>query len=88
MKEYDDNTLEGCEIKPVKPNHLLSFNNKEGENVGGFDFNGAEMVFTGQADESAKIFVDWVATVFAGRLSEEYLRGRTDALKDHGILGA
>lgn len=90
MREYDDASLastEGYGVTPPKPNYLLSFNNKEGQTVGGFDFNGSTMVFTGEAEESARVFVNWVATVFAGRLKEEYERGRTDALADHGISG-
>lgn len=89
MKEYDDVThlLEPkLSVTAPKPNYLLSFNNKEGKHVGGFDFNGQKMVFTGEAEESAQIFVDWIATAFAARLKEEYERGRADSLVDHGLL--
>ena len=90
MKEYDDNIIShtgNVGITAPKPNYLLSFNNREGKQVGGFDFNGSKMCFTGEAEESAQIFVDWVATAFAGRLKEEYEKGRADAIEAHDLPG-
>ena len=43
------------------------------------DFNGPKMIFEGDADESAKVFIDWIASAFKGRLDEEYQRGFNDA---------
>jgi hypothetical protein len=37
------------------------------------------MVFTGNAEESAKVFFDWIAKSFAGRLAEEREKRPTDA---------
>lgn len=54
----------------VKPNYNISFHNN-GQEIGKLDFNGPAMVFTGDAEESAKVFIDWVAGSFHGRLEEE-----------------
>jgi hypothetical protein len=57
-------------VSNFKPNYNISFHNN-GQEVGKLDFNGPKMVFTGDAEESAKVFIDWVARSFAGRLEEE-----------------
>jgi len=64
-------------IGNLKPNYNITFNNRDGE-VARFDLNGPELKFTGNVDEGAKIFIDWIATAFKGRLDEE--RGKE--LKD------
>lgn len=61
---------------PLKPNYNITFHNNHdtsgaGKQVGRLDFNGPEMVFEGDAAESAKVFIDWIATAFKGRLEEE-----------------
>jgi hypothetical protein len=53
-----------------KPNYNIAFHNN-GQEIGKLDFNGPALVFTGDAEESAKVFIDWVARSFAGRLEEE-----------------
>jgi hypothetical protein len=53
-----------------KPNYSISFHNNSQE-IGKLDFNGPALVFTGDAEESAKVFIDWVARSFHGRLEEE-----------------
>jgi hypothetical protein len=62
-------------IANIKPNYSLIFHNNHeggtGKQVGKFDFNGPEMIFEGNTEESAKVFVDWVANAFHGRLEEE-----------------
>jgi hypothetical protein len=62
-------------IGQIKPNYSITFqNNSEGgtgKEVGKLDFNGPSLVFTGDAEESAKVFIDWVARSFAGRLEDE-----------------
>lgn len=55
----------------TKPNHNMTFLNQDGKQVGTLDFNGPEMVFTGDADESAKVFFDWIAKSFKARLEQE-----------------
>jgi hypothetical protein len=42
-----------------------------GKQVGKFDFNGPEMIFEGDAAESAKVFIECVANAFHGRLEQE-----------------
>ena len=54
-----------------KPNYNVTFNRDDGERVGELDFNGPEMKFTGNAEESAKIFFDWIAKSFTARLEQE-----------------
>ena len=70
-------------IGNLKPNYNITFNRNDeggtGKEVGKFDFNGPQMLFEGDAEESAKVFVDWVANTFKGRLIEEYKRGFEDA---------
>jgi hypothetical protein len=53
-----------------KPDYNIGFHNN-GKEVGKLDFNGSALVFTGEAEESAKVFFDWIAKSFAGRLEEE-----------------
>lgn len=55
----------------VKPNYTFMFSNTGNKEIGKLDFNGATMQFTGDADASAKIFLDLVMTYFEGRLEEE-----------------
>jgi hypothetical protein len=56
-------------FKP-KPNYNITFHNNVKE-IGKLDFNGPALVFTGDAEESAKVFIDWIARSFHGRLEEE-----------------
>ena len=55
----------------MKPNHNMTFHNQDGKHVGTLDFNGPEMVFTGDADESAKVFFEFIANAFRLRLEQE-----------------
>ena len=57
-------------IRDMKPNYNISFH-KNGQEIGKLDFNGPKLVFTGDAEESAKVFIDWIAGSFHGRLEEE-----------------
>lgn len=54
----------------AKPDYNMTFSNENGL-VGKLDFNGPKMIFTGDAEESAMIFMDWVATSFVDRLRAE-----------------
>jgi hypothetical protein len=54
-----------------KPNYNISFHNHAGEWVGTLDFNTDKLVFTGEVEESAKVFIDFIAKSFAKRLEEE-----------------
>ncbi len=51
-------------------NYNMSFHNASGV-IGTLDFNGPALVFTGEAEESAKVFIDWIAKQFHGRLEQE-----------------
>jgi len=68
-----------------RPNYNISFHRTNasgfnvGEPIGTLDFNGPELKFTGDAEESAKVFIDWIANAFKSRLDEEYKRGHNDA---------
>ena len=64
----------------AKPDYNICFNNsvpdKEGwkqVQIGKLDFNGAVMKFEGNAEESAVVFMDSLATTFQGRLKAEHL---------------
>lgn len=69
----------------VRPNYKFIFHGvnsmgwPNGPAIGSLDFNGPEMKFEGSADESAKVFFDYVAKHFRDRLREEYTRGYNDA---------
>lgn len=56
------------------PNYTIKFFKDTGE-IGCLDFNGPAMVFTGEAEESAKVFFDWIAKSFSQRLEEERRKG-------------
>jgi hypothetical protein len=58
-------------VADFKPNYNISFQNHAGEKVGTLDFNTDKLVFTGDAEESAKVFIDFIAKYFANRLEEE-----------------
>jgi hypothetical protein len=66
-------------VANFKPNYNLTFH-RDGQEIGKFDFNGPEMIFEGDAAESAKVFIDCVANAFRGRLEEEREAGRKEAL--------
>ena len=54
----------------TKPNYNMTFH-RDGKQIGQLDFNGPEMTFTGDADESAKVFFDFIARSFKARLEQE-----------------
>jgi len=72
-------------LRDLKPNYNISFHNNSeggtGKEVGKLDFNGPALVFTGDAEESAKVFIDWVARTFHGRLEEERKAAVPDSIK-------
>jgi hypothetical protein len=95
MEEY---TYEGQVIDPSKllftptiefpkQNYNITFH-RAGDNgfvaqeIGRLDFNGPTMKFDGDLEESAKVFFEWVAKAFEGRLKEEYRRGYEDCLTE------
>ena len=66
----------------LKPNHYMTFTNRDGIQVGALDFNGQAMTFEGSAEESALTFFNFVAHYFDQRLKDEYSRGYNDAKKE------
>lgn len=89
-------TFDGQEIDPskftvkssfefLKSNYNLTFHragDNGAEEVGRLDFNGPALIFEGNAEESALVFIDWIAKAFEGRLKEEYQRGYEDCLTE------
>jgi hypothetical protein len=70
--EYSFNFKQPGQLSMLAPakNYNISFHNN-GQEIGKLDFNGPALVFTGDAEESAKVFIDWIARSFHGRLEEE-----------------
>jgi len=62
------------------PNYNISFH-RDGKQIGKLDFNGDEMVFTGDVHESGKVFFDWIAEAFKGRLEQERANEREACAK-------
>lgn len=54
----------------IKQNYCMAFHNGE-KQIGLLDFNGDAMKFEGDAEASAKVFFDCLATWFEKRLEEE-----------------
>ena len=77
-------------IGQPKPNYNVTFTNGE-KTIGRIDMNGDEMTFEGDADASAKKFMDFLAGYFGQRLKEEREKERDkfwDALMsdlEHGV---
>jgi hypothetical protein len=67
-------------LRATKPSYMLSFN-KEGKQVGTFDFNEGKMHFEGELSESGKVFVDWVLGAFKQRLDDAVLTEREACAK-------
>jgi len=67
-------------LMEMKPNYNITFH-RDGKQVGVLDFNGPEMTFTGDADESAKVFFDFIAGWFKGRLEQERVDEREACAK-------
>jgi hypothetical protein len=57
-------------LSAIKPNHYICLFNDGGE-VCKLDFNGPELKFTGNPDEGAKVFLDFVSKYFVQRLKDE-----------------
>ena len=91
-KEYVLKDTGKLGILNFKPNYSITFHcgNRQ---VGALDFNGPEMTFIGDMDESAKLFLELVATSFKTRLEQERAEEREACAKvcenqaDDGIEG-
>lgn len=67
-------------LSDVKPSYTFSLHNGD-KTVGTLDFNGPELRFTGDADASAKVFIDAIADTFVGRLKQERAQALEEAAK-------
>jgi hypothetical protein len=61
-----------------KPSYNITFYRDGGEKAGELDFNGPEMKFTGNAEESAKVFFNWIAQSFSRRLKDERVAAQSE----------
>jgi hypothetical protein len=86
MDEYTDykthSTMPYGKMEFAKPNHTIQFH-QDNKVVGTLDFNGPQMKFEGDMDESCRLFLQFVAQSFDGRLKEEYQRGYEAAKKEN-----
>ena len=80
MNYTSETVAAGYVIGDLKPNYNMVFHGETGE-CGRLDFNGPAMIFAGNAEESAKIFFDWIAQYFAQRLLDERNAGLEQAAK-------
>ncbi len=53
------------------PSYTITFYKDGQGQIGKLDFSGPAMVFEGDAEESARVFFDYIATRFKGRLEAE-----------------
>ena len=67
-------------ITQAKPDYNVTFTNGE-KTIGRIDMNGDVMTFEGDADASAKKFMDFLAGYFAQRLKEEREKEREACAK-------
>jgi hypothetical protein len=63
------------------PNYTFIFGNVTKPEIGKMDFSGDRMVFTGDADEAAKLFLTMVDHYFQQRLKDEYNLGFKDGME-------
>ena len=61
----------------ITPDYNMCFT-KGGKQIGKLDFNGPELIFTGDLAPSARVFLDYLAQCFRTRLEQEYNNGYTD----------
>lgn len=65
-----------------KPDYSVTFSNKD-KRIGALDFNDDVMKFEGEAEESAKIFFDWLLGMFEKRVKDAYQEGYEAAKKEN-----
>jgi hypothetical protein len=54
----------------TQPNYSITFNHDKVGEVGRFDFNDGVLRFTGNVDESGKIFIDFLLDAFGNKIKE------------------
>jgi len=89
-KEYVLKDTEKLPTLNFKPNYSIYFH-RGNEQVGMLDFNGPEMTFSGDMDESAILFIEVIANSFKARLEQEravgYREGHMAALAQRTWVG-
>ena len=88
-QEYDNKfywttTNNNLSIGTIKPDYNICFT-RDGKQIGKLDFNGPELVFTGEVATSARVFLDYLATCFKTRLEQEYNNGLKDGQNQNSI---
>ncbi len=63
--------LQRYTLAAAKPNHRFVLCGEGNKEVASLDFNGPELVFTGDADKGAQVFLDFLAKYFHERLTRE-----------------
>lgn len=72
MNNTANQTLNTVQItNSAMKNHNIVFHGPSGQEIGRFDFNGDEVKFTGQADTSAAVFIEWARRTFNDRVLED-----------------
>lgn len=71
MDDFKISTDQTIALMTAKPSYNITFHRDGGEKAGELDFNGPEMKFTGNVEESGRVFFDWIAQSFAQRLKDE-----------------
>ena len=64
----------------IKPNYNIIFY-RDNTQIGVLDFNGPEMTFSGDMDESAILFIEVIANSFKARLEQERAEEREACAK-------
>ena len=70
----------------LKPNYNIIFH-RGNTQIGVLDFNGPEMTFSGDMDESAILFIEVIANSFKARLEQERAEEREACAKQLDALG-
>ena len=85
-KEYVLKDTEKLSTLNFKPNYSIYFH-RGNTQVGMLDFNGPEMKFSGDMDESAILFIEVIATSFKARLEQERAEEQEACAKQLDALG-
>lgn len=72
--------LSTLSIGNINPSYTMMFH-RDGKLVGTLDFNGPQMKFYGDMEDSAKIFFEFVVESFKGRLEKERQDEREECAK-------
>lgn len=69
--KWDSLALTGKLHINLKPSYTITMHRPDREVAGKLDFNGPKLIFTGDAEESAKVFMNYLTMVWDKRLQEE-----------------